>query len=220
MQKSKKFKHVIATRFNNSVYDNAEELLTKFNMTVSEWMNERFELFKDTKHSVLSQEGEFQWVISFDHRTPPDYIKECCSDPRMVYTFKDLREYKYVSSEPFVITSRIDNDDMYCPGFVKAVQAEFAPQVMVIDIDYYQKAGNKYYTSERYTANSPFVSLVEPSSRVKSVYCRPHTKLPDGYPMEDGSLKSIPAVKIRRQLAFMNIHGHNLANKIVGKEIK
>jgi hypothetical protein len=207
------------TRYNNGIYDK-EDLNGK---TPSQWMKERFELFEATRESVLSQDGDFEWVISFDERTPKSYIDKVQTDERIVITYVDCREYfdiEPVTDAEWVITSRIDNDDLYIPGFVKAIQDNFSPQVMVIDIDYYQldlRDGQKY-TSARTTATSPFISLIEPASRVKTVYCRPHNKLRDGYPVEDGK-KAIPAVKLRDILAYMVIHDDNMANKIVGEKI-
>lgn len=215
MKKSKGFKHVILTRYNNGIYDGKDAVL---------WMKERYQLFRSTRDSVLSQDADFEWVLSFDERTPDSYVTKCLTDPRMKATTRDVRDYfeGQEIDEPWVITTRIDNDDLYRPGALKAIQSKFQEQIMVIDIDYYQwdLRDNKTYTSERYTCTSPFISLVEPSTRVKTVYCRPHNKLHDGYLITDTEKRAIPGVKIRERLAYMVIHGNNAANKIVGKEIQ
>lgn len=221
MKKSERFKHVIMTRFNNGIYDKTEEQLK--GLTPVEWMKQRYSLFKATRESVLTQKGNFEWVISFDPNTPDGYVQKCITDDRMTATCDDVRDYFTGMDivEPWVITSRIDNDDLYRPGFVKAVQDAFEEKLMAIDIDYYQYdiRDLQKYTSERYTATSPFMSLVEPSDNVKTVYCRPHNKIVDGYPFKDGNRK-IPAVKIHGQYAYMVIHNDNMANKIVGKPVK
>jgi hypothetical protein len=186
-------------------------------------MKDRYELFKATRESVLSQDGDFEWVIALDGRTPSTFVEKLLTDDRMHVYFGDIRDYfdEYpVKDAEWVITSRIDNDDLYKPGFVKTIQDNFSPQIMAIDIDYYQldiRDGQKY-TSARDTCTSPFISLVEPSNRVKSVYCRPHNKLQGGYPFEEGN-RNITGVKLRDVLAYMVIHDDNMANKLVGKPI-
>jgi hypothetical protein len=203
------------TRYNNGIYDRED---------ADKWMKDRFNLFKKTRESVLSQEGDFKWVISFDERTPANVINKICTDERIIVTHRDVRDYfegKRVDSE-YIITSRIDNDDVYLPGFVKEVQSHFQPQVYVIDIDYYQHEtrSDKYYTSERFGPNSPFLSLVEPTDYIRTCYCRPHSVLLSGYPSIDGTLVKIAAKKINKILAHMVIHSDNMMNKIVGREVK
>lgn len=224
MKKSKGFKHVILTRYNNGIYDGKDAVL---------WMKERYQLFRSTRDSVLSQDADFEWVLSFDERTPDSYVTKCLTDPRMKATTRDVRDYfeGQEIDEPWVITTRIDNDDLYRPGALKAIQRAFEQRIMTIDIDYYQwdLNGNKTYTSgnvskgETYRPDdfgSPFISLIEPSDRIKTVYCRPHSKLIHGYLISDDEKIEIPHVKIHEQLAFQVIHGKNLANKITGKEIQ
>ncbi len=212
----KEFKHVVITRYN---WDNATKDFYGTHPDPEKWMEERYELFKATRDSVLSQKAEFDWYIAFDKKTPKSYVKKVCSSSNMIPVFKDVRNLKFNYKEPWIITTRMDNDDLYNPGALKAIQDAFTPMLQVIDIDYEQFDGDKYYTSERRGANSPFLSLVEPSDRVKTCYCRPHSKLASGYPTKEGPKKPIRASKINRPLALMVIHGNNVANQIVGREI-
>ena len=213
----KEFKHVILTRYN---WDNATQDFYETHPNPKEWMKERYELFKATRESVLSQGVDFDWIIAFDKNTPPSYIKKVCSAPNMFPVFNDVRELVFDYPEPFIITTRLDNDDIYLSGALQSIQDAFKPLTMVIDIDYYQfdLESGKMYTSERPGANSPFLSLVEQSKYVKTCYCRPHSKLPSGYPAKDG-LREVHSVKINKPLALMVIHGNNVANKIIGREI-
>ena len=212
MKQSKQFSHYILTRFNFGLYDKED---------ADEWMSARMGLFEATKESILSQEGEFQWIVSVDSRTPVKYLKKIFTDKRMIKVTCDSRvAFDDIKPKtPWVITTRMDNDDLYLPGAVKAIQEQFKPEIRVIDIEYNQLYKGKRYTSERRGPNSPFLSLVEPSDRVKTCYCRPHYKLLDGYPTEDG-LVSIPGKKTRVVYAYMVIHKSNMANKLVGKEVK
>lgn len=210
------FKHVVLTRYN---WDNATQDFYKTHPNPKEWMVNRYDLFKATRESVLSQGVEFDWIISFDKNTPPSYIKKVCSAPNMYPVINDVRDLVFDYEEPFLITTRIDNDDLYLSGALRAIQEAFEPKIMVIDIDYYQLdiETRKMYTSERDAPTSPFLSLVEPKETVKTVYCRPHSYLSSGYPFVDGK-KQIPAKKLG-VFALQVLHGENLANKIVGREL-
>ena len=202
------------TRFNNGIYDRED---------AKDWMQDRIKLFKLTRESVLSQKGDFKWIISFDERTPKNVIDKCITDDRMIVTFKDVREcFSEIEVDTdWVITTRLDNDDIYLDGAVEAIQENFNNYVHVIDIDYfqYETKTNKKFTSNRKAANSPFLSLVEPSNYVRTCYCRPHHLLLSGYPSESGEKISIPAKKINNPFALMVIHSDNMANKIVGEEV-
>ncbi len=229
-----KFTHFILTRFNTASPKDGIALYDK--PDPDKWMDERMELFRETKKSVLSQEGDFMWFIALDERTPARYVNEIFGqgysskivrifeDPR---TFFNNREFK---NTPWVITSRLDCDDTYKPGAILAIQSLFEPRIKVIDIHYEQVKDGERFTSgnfkkgERYRKynNGPFLSLVEPSNRIKTCYCRPHSVLENGYPSEDG-LVEIPSCKVDKRggkpYANMVIHDNNIANHITGYKI-
>ena len=223
------FSHFILTRFNNPQWD-GERFVSMYEdpKSASKWMRERIKLFRATRDSVLRQEGDFKWVLSFDENTPASDIDKIITDDRMIATTKDVRDYfatEKIDTE-FVITSRMDNDDQYCEGAIKSIQDAFQPQVYLIDIDYKQwdSIDDDYYTSGnrlkhekfRIEPTGPFLSLVEPSSDIKTCYCRPHSKLRNGYP---GAKKSIASKKIMSPLALMVIHDKNMMNKVTGYPI-
>ena len=231
MKRSKRFNHYILTRYNTQVDGKGLMLYDKPGADV--WMKERGELFEETKKSVLSQEGEFQWVISVDERTPKRFLNKIKTDKRIIFTNADIRDVflsgEIIPDRNWVITTRLDNDDRYLPGAVLAIQAAHEKKLKVIDIDYEQldlKTG-KRYTSERRWATSMFLSLCEPSNRVLTAFCRTHGQvgseypagnLTDTYPAGD-RLIPIHSYKIRKVYAYMVIHGDNLANKITGKPV-
>jgi hypothetical protein len=191
-------------------------------------MDVRWPLFAACKKSILSQEGEFEWVISIDQRTPERYIQRICTDSRISIIHKEINrvfEDKRIDAD-WVITSRIDCDDQYLPGAVKGIQARFEPMLKVIDIGSYKldwNTGNVYRYDKRYPL-SMFVSLIEPSSRALSVYCRPHGQVAGGYPMEGwyGSLDkftAIPSEIIGKRYALMVCHDNNITNSISGEVV-
>ena len=204
----KAFKHFILTRFNQGIYDRPD---------AEAWMEDRMELFKATCESVLIQDVEFEWVIEIDSRTPQSVRDVITHDDDRIDLF-DSRITNYFEwfnrpNEPWIITSRFDNDDIYLPGALRAIQSCFTAQEIVIDIPYYQKKGNDLYTSARPTPNSPFLSLIEKSDKevIRTCYARPHNLMSQDWPV--GIFAS------RDVLAYMVIHGNNLGNRIVGEKI-
>lgn len=192
-----KLRHVILTRYNLGLYDNEG---------AEEWMEHRFPLFVKTRDSVLSQEGDFEWWLSMDGRTPERWVKKIFTDSRMHITSDHPKEFR---SDGWIITSRLDNDDLYLPGAVKVIQENFTEQEIVIDLMYEQIYNGNRYTSERVQPNSPFLSLVENGAK-RTCYARPHSKMLTEY-------KGVFACN--EPMALMVIHDRNLGNRIVGKEI-
>jgi hypothetical protein len=212
--KSGEFSHFILTRFNTQ--DVKGMLYDKPN--ADEWMEERMELFERTKESVLNQAGDFRWVISLDKRTPKKFRNKIITDGIIEVNCDIRNAFNEIEVKtPWVITSRIDNDDYYKPGFVKAVQREFRPEIMVIDVGVLRLEE----TEERSEIEGPrsmFISLVEPSHRIITAFCRPHGRLFKGYPLDGhwatgwGRLVNINYAIVPKNLAVMVVHSNNVAN--------
>jgi len=203
----KKFKHVILTRFNLGVYDRED---------ADEWMSNRMWMFRATRLSVLSQEEEFEWVICVDYLTPKQYLRDIDIDDRITLTYlhpKDYFKQRYIE-EPWVITTRLDNDDLYKPGAIKAIQDCFTEQEIIIDLKYeqYELNTGSYYDSDRPNPNGPFLSLVEKSYNIRTCYARPHNKMSEDWPTAIFASREI--------LALMVIHDNNIGNKIVGGKLR
>ena len=209
--KSDVFSHYILTRYNTQNIDG----LLYDKPGADEWMDSRIELFEATKESVLSQEGDFEWIISLDPRTPKRYVKKIATDDRIKIVECAIKEtFRYIKPvTSWVITSRLDNDDLYLPGAIKAIQGQFGRRLRVIDIKYEQYRDRETQPSGRTSPNSPFLSLVEPSDRIMTCYCRPHTILPYAYPSKDGSFINLSKRKIDSDVyAYMVIHDNNFGN--------
>lgn len=206
-------KHFVLTRFNWDGYEGDffrkdNPLLLHSNLSPEEWLEHRYKLFRETRESVLSQDSDFEWIISFDKNTSKDYIDLCINgSDKITPIFCDIREFKY---HDWCITSRMDNDDFYLDGALGAIQKAAQKKKMVVDIEYYQYFNGTYFTSERRAANSPFLSLVAPPNFESNCYSRPHTIMNTIY----------PAMKVKQPYAVMVVHGKNVANKIVGKQVK
>jgi hypothetical protein len=221
----KQFSHYILTRFNTQLVN--DKMLYDEPDKAESWMRERMELFKKTKESVLAQEGDFRWIISLDKRTPREYVEAIGGDSRIKIinevvqdALKDIKIWT-----PWVITTRLDNDDQLQPGFVKAVQEHFRPEVMVIDVRFEELDWKRQmvFSGERRWAGSMFLSLVEKSDWIVTAFCRPHGMVAGGYPTEGnwkdgwGYKKIIPYIIIEQDLAYMVCHSNNMANRIRGE---
>jgi hypothetical protein len=114
----------------------------------------------------------------------------------------------------YLITSRIDNDDEYLPTFVKTIQDSFNYCEEVIDVIgiQYDTIRNKFYTSGRLFPNSPFISLIEKSVDIKSIYYCPHTNMCKHFKCRFSNSNEINYIQ--------NIYNDNIMNKIIGKEIE
>ena len=197
-----KLKHVILTRYNIGLYDRDD---------AEEWMAHRMPLFERTRESVLSQEGEFEWVLCMDKRTPNRWLQEIIRDSRMAISHEHPNTYK---PDGWTITTRLDNDDLYLPGAIKAIQDKAEAWEQVIDLKYHQLYKGEAWSSgivqdgwERPHPNSPFLSLV---SEDKNCYIRPHSKMVGDF------ISSFASDEI---YAYMVIHDNNLGNQIVGRKI-
>jgi len=220
MSELKKFSHFILTRFNTQVDVNGQFLYDK--EEPNQWMEKRMPLFERTRDSVLSQDGDFKWVISLDKRTPNRYVQRIITDHRMLVVNCDVRDtFNEIEVEtPWVITTRLDNDDLYLPGTVRAIQSRFEQKIKVIDLGFLKLDGDKVYHGKRRWPNSMFISLIEPADKIQTAFCRPHGQVYSGYPIEGhystGWTKTIkiPAETIEKKQAIMVCHGSNMTNKV------
>lgn len=221
----KEYSHYILTRFNTQLVNN--KLLYDDPEKAELWMEQRMGLFRETKKSVLQQEGDFNWVISLDIRTPHKYLDEIFTDERMIRTTCDVRNtFREINCDTYwVITSRFDCDDQYKPGFIKAIAENFEPKIKVLDIRFEEMAwpSRQVFSGERRWAGSMFLSLIEPTTRILTAFCRPHGMVAGGYPLEGewdtgwGYKEIIPYQIIEKELAYMVCHDNNIANVIRGK---
>ncbi len=194
------------------------------------WMDGRMDMFKACRDSVLSQQGDFKWVISLDSRTPNRYVQEIITDERMSVVHCDIRDALKEEdiTTPWVITTRLDCDDQLRPGFVQRVQDHADPNLKVIDVrfDELEWDTQKVYRGMHRWAGSMFISLVEPSDKIHTAFCRPHGEVAPGYPMSGswdegwGEKALIDYYIIEERLAYMVCHGNNIANKVTGKYLR
>ncbi len=210
-------------------------LLTRFNIASdgreaairgrSGWLDRRMDLFEEIcLPSVAAQTvHDFKWLIYFDARTDEVYRKRI-QNWRMIVPFEalfvddfvsrraanDIRKRLSASTEK-LLTTRLDNDDAIARFFVAKLH-ETADQMPIgtalnFPTGYSLRAHKLYHASD---PNSPFVSLLEGSDDIKTVWCDQHRKLQRSYPYQQ--IQSPPAW-------LQTIHGENVSNRIRGPRV-
>ena len=192
MELSENFTHLIITRFNLRKDDwhatkNKDAVLTE------RWLTNRFQLFeKYCFPSLVNQRNRnFKWLIYFDITTPPEFVTKIKAFSEGGRTFQpvfvdgmdaflpSINGYIQSLNTPYVITSRVDNDDCLHENYVDEVQRLFNCQdYMAIDfIDGYAlqlvpfvRIGFKRW------ASNPFITLIEKREDAVSVWYRSHTE--------------------------------------------
>jgi hypothetical protein len=229
------FKHFLFTRWNlldsqTTIYNNPKV------KDPGEWMEHRMKLFDEyTLPSVMAQtERNFTWLLSFDKKTPEWILSKYASFPGVEVIYQYPADYlrgiiNMDHKGNWIITSRLDNDDIILPEYIETVQSYFDETFKLVDVDGVKKVlsnGNEYSLARK-SNNSPFISLIEqvgvpwlsisdnPEEKrlidlpVKTVYYCSHSKMEWHF----------PSVKSPKKLAKMLIHDRNIINKIEGNEI-
>ena len=218
-----KFTHYLITRFNVKIEGYGPEFFPP-GARANKWEQERLPLFeKYCVSTVAAQRSKnFKWLIYCHTATSPEII-ECIR--RMVNAvpsvslffvvdFKDMlshiREVCSSSGTPYVITSRLDNDDGIGLDYIQVVQDHFEPRgnvvLNVLGGIIYNKA-NGVLTFHRHSLNNAFISLIEESNgsqEALTVYGFRHSSPPP----------SITVKNIEYAHAFwMTLHGSNVATR-------
>jgi len=180
------FEHFLITRFNLknpkwSVTKNNELLLTK------EWMDERLDLFENfCLPSVASQtEKNFKWLLFLDVSTEIEHQERMLEISKkhpfiqlfyingMPNLIGSIKNYiKENCSTPYIITSRIDNDDCISINFIKEVQNQFNQQAyLALDfISGYTLNLKPVMIGKKEHIFNPFISLIERNHEPKTVW--------------------------------------------------
>lgn len=187
------FKHYLITRFN---LKNPEWDVTKNNETLltDEWMEDRMWLFENFCFpSVAAQTNKnFNWLLFFDTTTPEKYkkaITDLISSNTNIKAFyiNGMPEFypeiqKFISEDskdvPYLITSRIDNDDCIHKNFINEVQHKFKSQdYMAVDVikGYSLQVKPRFILGKKEHIFNPFISLIEKNESPKTVWFNDHT---------------------------------------------
>lgn len=212
------FDHVVLTRFN-------VRLTGMEGSAASEaWLRERVTRFeRDCIPSFKSQTVQsFTWILLVDADSPPwlepalRTATDSLSMPvfvRSVAGVLDERKLANVVSEfstsAFLLTSRVDNDDIIARDFIEVVQSSFIPRHrVVLDVPRgAQVEDGRFYL--RCYRLGPFISYIEETAHSMA------TVLRDAHPSmaDHGEVHVVPGGE---PLWLQVLHGSNFANHVEG----
>lgn len=203
-------------------------LLTRFNTAIEgrlppsdEWLRERLALFKKTLLPSLRAQScaSFRWLIFCADDSPAWFRAQLTNavgalgEPVWVTgSFSPETVAAEVGSRtatPYLITTRIDNDDAVSSGFVERIQERFAYQSFAF-LNFMH--GLQYEDGWLYRRSDPsnaFCSLIErrTGGQPRTVFLDWHTRIASYGPVD----------QVRSQPVWMQIvHGGNLANRARG----
>jgi hypothetical protein len=224
-------KHYLVTLWNVDLYDLG-------------WLERRQKIFERfTLPSVEAQTNKnFEWLLISDARTPESFQKVLNGYPARVL-YQDWENYnwavpdaslsktmqlavrietvgdviaKFIGEQntDFVVTSRLDNDDMLASEFVATVQKHAQAEWKTRTADKFWLSlvrGYRWHEDKMYPFNSlanSFVSFVENPSDLKTCYTSVHTLAKAGeYPIVGIRKGQVP------QWAEV-VHGENVLNRL------
>ena len=163
------FRHVVLTRFNTRRPGHTDR-------PGEAWLQDRWRLFEEFCIRSIARQTvkEFDWLVFFDSDTPQSWRSRVDATAatagfRPVFLAEPFTGTAAAAAiaaaglddAPFLITSRLDNDDAIAPDFIGTVQRAFRPhRLQFINLPFgYQLAGRQIYLRP-YLASS-FASLVE-----------------------------------------------------------
>ncbi len=190
------FIHFLITRFNIRITGAGPERMTSPEMP-EDWLNQRMNLFLTfCVPSVLEQTNkEFTWIIYFDRSTPPSILAQLSflknKSPEIQIAFaddyqvmlRDISSRVKSAASPFVITSRLDNDDLISRTFIEIVQQSFLPEhnrIINFNSGYEYSTWDHVMKKWNNRPHNQFISLIEDVTKLStgSIYSFPHWKAP------------------------------------------
>jgi Putative rhamnosyl transferase len=212
------FTHLVLTRFNTAIgyAPSAKRLETG-------WLTARLALFEQyCLPSVAAQRGvEFRWLIFCDSASPPWFkAKISAWDPLITPVYIEgeasdavLRKHVVQTglvSAPYLLTTRLDNDDAIARDHLRLVQRAFTGQAREF-VTF--PRGLQLFRGHLYQVNwpsNPFISLIEAvenKDSITTVFCIAHDHL-----RKAGAVAHVQASPQWLQV----LHTANLANELRG----
>lgn len=215
------FTHVVMTRFNLATPGRESDIRNR-----PGWLAERFDLFERYCLPTLAAQTNqnFQWIIYFDEGTPAEFrdrIERCRSIRPFIPYFtplfpsdgwpRSLRE-SIMSPEPWLLTTRLDNDDGLAVDFVARLHAAVREQARAGRTSFnfangFIMQGPKLYAMAH--SSNAFASWFEPwGDDMRTASSIHHMQLADHGPV----------VQIGGPGAWLQVvHGGNVSNRVRGR---
>lgn len=215
-----KFTHYLVTRFNVIINGNGPEFIQSDART-SSWEIERTRLFETFCAPTVSMQSNqnFTWLIYCDTHTSEEILKRIRAATHLkksvhivpVSSFDELllhlRQLTGLCTTPFVITSRLDNDDGIGINFINDIQSNFVPEDLIIlnplsGVNY--NVSSNILTLHRYYPNNSFTSLIEKTKPEGMITIMGFNHL---HP-----LKTMRTINLKRKYSFWRtLHQENTA---------
>ncbi len=216
--------HFVLTRFNLQI-DRWKTSKRGVDVRTPQWLDHRFQMFENyCLPSMLNQSNQnFTWYLLLDQNTPEAYKQRMTSllaekenfhfdfiDDGFYFAkhFRLFMKDKISVDDQFVITTRLDNDDMVHHRFIEQIQLLYEPVAnTVIDLTkgFQISVDTDSHTIRTYDRPyNHFISLVEPAVHFHTVYSHFHKEWSeaDNYQAYD-----------EERLWVELIHSNNFANR-------
>jgi hypothetical protein len=184
-----------------------------------EWLRARIAIFEEYCAPSIRHQTcrNFHWLLAMSPGTPswfvnrvrkayPEGIFIVAKDRNLAFDWPILIPEELIS--PVLLTTRLDNDDMFHKDFVAEVQKEAKGQTKACALNafsgYNMDQQNLRCYRHSVLANH-FLSLLEFGTR-RTVYCRHHNDFPEFYP----TLNFCTG----KPLWVEGVNGENLVNKV------
>jgi hypothetical protein len=171
------YKHYIITRFNlrKSDWTTGQN---KIPVLTDQWHDNRFELFVNYCFPCVANQtnDNFEWLVFFDENTKPKYrrmiedLQAQLSGFSPIYVdgmdafYPSIQAIIKDCNTPYLITSRLDNDDCLSQYYVETVQNQFSQQdFLALDFvnGYTLQLDKQYKLGKKLHVFNPFISLIE-----------------------------------------------------------
>ena len=222
MQAGTDFVHVILTRFNLATPGRESTIRNQ-----PGWLDGRFALFERYCLPTLAAQTakRFRWIVYFDEATPAAFrarVEACrrvaAFHPYYTAMFPgerwpvSVREVLGAEAAPWLLTTRLDNDDGLAVDFVARVQAAVAaapPRPGVFNLtEGYVFDGRRAYAHSH--PSNAFASLLEPWEGARTIVATPHMELAAAGPL----------TQIGGPGGWLQVvHGGNVSNRIRGRRV-
>ncbi|MCQ2343190.1 MAG: putative rhamnosyl transferase [Paludibacteraceae bacterium] len=193
------FQHLLITRFNIRIDRDIDHPLSEA------WLRQRMQLFERyCLPSVMAQTcRQFTWLILMDAAsTPPDIrqqmeaYRQLCAIMQVLYLppLKDISAFyhqlacRYAEAHPYILTTRLDNDDVIADTYIEQVQ-NFARQISQIPSVISFPHGAQLFVCDKvalglhWSANH-FVSLLETADdQTHTIFDFNHVQVSDVAPV-------------------------------------
>ncbi len=184
------YQHFLITRFNlrNPRWTSSR---SRHPALSDVWLEERFALFDNYCFPCVAAQSckDFVWLVYFDTETPArwrqkiDSYQDICGNFQPVFVdgmsgfLPDIQTRIANTGQPYLITSRLDNDDCISRDYIEQIQQHFVPRdFLALDfVDGYMLEISPIRRLGRtINAYNPFISLIEHNHNPVSVWHKDH----------------------------------------------